>query len=115
MRDPLLGYAWAASLVRLGDLKQASQILAETEKNQLPPETIVLIGKLWTDIGDFSRAVESFHKALSVNANVQRAHYFTGVAFTQWQKPSEAIEEFRAQLAVTPDDPETKKDSSATD
>jgi tetratricopeptide (TPR) repeat protein len=108
MHDPVLGYAWAASLVRLGDLKQASQILAETEKVQLPPDTVVLVGKLWTDIGDFSHAVASFHKALSLNASVPRAHYFAGVAYTQWQRQAEAIDEFRAQLELTPDDPETK-------
>lgn len=108
MRDPVLGYAWAASLVRLGDLQRASQILEEAEKNQLPPDTILLIGKLWTDIGNFSRALDSFQRALSLNASAPRAHYFAGVAYTQWQKPAEAIAEFRAQLALTPDDPETK-------
>lgn len=108
MRDPVLGYTWAASLVRLGDLKQASLILNVAEKNQLPPDTILLIGKLWTDIGDFGRAVDSFHNALAMNPAAPRAHYFAGVAYTQWQKPAEAIEEFRAQLALTPDDAETK-------
>src|SRR2546430_162597 len=73
MRDPVLGYAWAASLVHLGDLKPASRILAEAEKNQLPPETVVLIGKLWTDVGDYSRAIESFHRALFTNPTVPRA------------------------------------------
>jgi tetratricopeptide (TPR) repeat protein len=108
MHDPVLGYTWAASLVRTGDLKQASQILEQAEKGQLPPDTVLLIGKLWTDIGDFRRAVESFHKALSLDPAAPRAHYFAGVAYTQWQKPAEALAEFRAQLALTPDDPETK-------
>jgi len=108
IRDPVLGYTWAASLVRLGDLKPAARLLQEAERNQLPPDTVMLIGKLWTDIGDFNRAVESFHKALSLNPAVFRAHYFAGVAYTQWQKQPEAIEEFRTQLALTPEDPETK-------
>src|SRR5439155_15058731 len=68
----------------------------------------VLIGKLWTDVGDYSRAIESFHRALFTNPTVPRAHFFAGVAYTQWQKQAEAVDEFRAQLALTPDDPETK-------
>jgi tetratricopeptide (TPR) repeat protein len=108
MHDPVLGYTWAASLVRIGDLQQASQILEEAEKGQLPPDTVLLVGKLWTDIGDFARAIASFDKALSLDPAAPRAHYFSGVAYTQWQKPSEALAEFHRQLELTPDDPETK-------
>ena len=108
MRDPVLGYTWSASLAHLGDLKQASQILQVTEASQLSPDTQLLVGKLWTDMGDYGRAIESFHRALAGNPGAPRAHYLAGVAYTQWQKPPEAIDEFRAQLALTPDDPETK-------
>jgi tetratricopeptide (TPR) repeat protein len=108
LHDPVLGYTWAASLVRIGDLKEAARILDAAEKNPLPPETVLLVGQLWTDIGDYSRAIESFHQALALNPQAPRVHYFSGITYTQWQKQTEAIAEFRAQLAITPDDPDTK-------
>jgi len=49
MRDSTTGYAWAASLVQLGDLKRATEVLNEFEKNPLPPEALLQVGKLWTD------------------------------------------------------------------
>lgn len=108
MRDPLAGYAWAASLAKLGDFKQATVVLTELDRNELPPDTLLLVAQLWLTIEDYSQAIVAIERALKVRPDLPRAHYFAGVAYTQWQKQGEAIREFQAQLALTPDDPETK-------
>ena len=108
MHDPTLGYAWAASLVRLGELKQATPILEEYEKLDLSPETILLVGQLWTDMGDYSRAVQSFHRAIERDPSLARAHYFAGLAQLHWEHPNEAIDEFSAALKMVPDDPDSQ-------
>ena len=107
-RDATLGYAWAASLARLGELKQSTDILVEYEKNSLSPDAIILVGQLWTDIGDYSRAVQSFHRALEGDPSLARAHYFAGLAQLHWQHGTEALEEFNAAVKLAPDDPDSK-------
>jgi len=108
MRDATLGYAWAASLSRLGELTQATQILQEYEKTELSPDAILLVGQLWTDMADYSRAVLSFHRALEQDPSLAKAHYFAGLAQLHWEHTNEAIEEFNAALKLAPDDPDAK-------
>jgi len=108
VHDGTLGYAWAYSLSRLGDVKQATQILQEYEKSGLSSEAILLVGKLWTDMADYSRAVGSFHRALERDPSLVRAHYFAGLAQLHWDHMDEAISEFNAALQLAPDDPDAK-------
>jgi tetratricopeptide (TPR) repeat protein len=108
MHDATLGYAWAASLSRLGDLTQATQILQEYEKTDLSPEAILLVGQLWSDMADYSRAVQSFHRALDRDPTLARAHYFAGLALLRWEHTNEALEEFNAALKLAPEDPDVK-------
>jgi tetratricopeptide (TPR) repeat protein len=108
VRDGTLGYAWAYSLSRLGDLKQATQILQEYEKSELSSEAILLVGQLWTDMADYSRAVESFDRALERDPSLVRAHYFAGLAQLHWDHMDQAISEFNAALQLAPDDPDAK-------
>ena len=108
VRDSTLGYAWAASLSRLGELTQATQILQEYEKTDLSPDAILLVGQLWSDMADYSRAVQAYHRALERDPSLAKAHYFAGLAQLRWQHPNEALEEFNAALQLSPDDPDTK-------
>ncbi|HLZ13425.1 MAG TPA: tetratricopeptide repeat protein [Candidatus Acidoferrum sp.] len=107
MRDPIVGYAWAASLARLGDLKQASKILGEVEKLPLPPETRAMVGKLWVDVEDYERAVNAFETAWNADPKLPRVHYSEGLAYLRWQHVPEAIEQFNRQLQTTPNDGDT--------
>ena len=108
MRDPVVGYAWADSLVHLGDLKPAASVLAETEKNDLPPETVLLVGQLWISIEDYSRAIAAFQRALAANPSLLRAHYFEGIAYLRSERHTEAAAEFQAELKLNPEDAEAK-------
>lgn len=102
--DATLGYPWAASLFHLGDSTQATTILQEYERNDLSPDALILVGQLWTDMGDFSRAVQSFHRASGREPSLVKAHYYAGLALLRWQHFDEAREEFNAELKLTPDD-----------
>ena len=108
MRDPALGYAWAFSLSRLGDLAQASKVLEENEKVDLSADSRLLAGQLWTDMADYARAVESFHRVLERDPTVVKAHYFAGIAQLRWNHLNEATAEFNAALQLAPDDPDSK-------
>jgi len=108
MHDAALGYAWAYSLSRLGNLTQATRILQECEKSDLSPEAILLVGQLWTDMSDYSRAVQSFHRALDRDASLAKARYFAGLAQLRWEHSNEAVEEFNAALKLAPEDPDAK-------
>lgn len=108
MRDPAVGYAWAASLARLGDLKQATQVLQEYEKSDLSLDAMLLVGQLWADMTDYARAVATFRRALDRDPSSMKAHYYAGLSLVRWEHPDEAVEEFRAALNLSPDDPDAK-------
>jgi tetratricopeptide (TPR) repeat protein len=107
MHDPVVGYAWAASLMHLGDFPQASKILTEVEKLSLTPDTLLLVGKLWVELEDYSRAVSVFERVLAMDPKQPKVHYSAGLAYLRWQRLPEAIAQFNAQLQLTPGDADT--------
>ncbi|MBS1841994.1 MAG: tetratricopeptide repeat protein [Acidobacteria bacterium] len=108
VHDTALGYAWAASLARLGELAPATKILAEHEESDLPLDNIMLVGQLWLDMSDYEHAVAAFHRALDKDPSLARAHYLAGIAQLHWAHENEAITEFNAALKLVPDDPDAK-------
>jgi Flp pilus assembly protein TadD len=103
-----LAYPWAASLVRTGDLKTATAVLTAVEQQQLPPDTLLLIGQTWSQAGDYSRALQSFHRALQLNPELPKAHYNAGLACIYAGHPADAENELKAELAMFPQDNNTK-------
>ncbi|MGA7220509.1 MAG: tetratricopeptide repeat protein [Candidatus Sulfotelmatobacter sp.] len=109
MRDSSVGYAWAASLARTGDLKKATEVLAAFEKeNHSDSDTALLVGQLWIEIGDYAHAVDTFHHALQSDPTLAKAHYFTGQADIRWEHWPQAAEEFQAELKLDPSDADAK-------
>jgi len=108
MKDSTVGYAWAASLAHLGDLKPAGEVLGEYEKGKLQPETLLLVGQLWIEIGDYSRSIAALHRALEADATLPKAHYFAGQANILWEHWADAAAEFAAELALVPMDADAK-------
>jgi tetratricopeptide (TPR) repeat protein len=108
MQDSTVGYAWAVSVARTGELKQASEIMSQYEKGSLSPETLLLVGQLWIEIGDYARSVAALHRALQADASLPKAHYFSGQADILWEHWAEAADEFNAELALVPGDPDAK-------
>ena len=108
MQDPAVGYAWAASLARQGELKQASEVLSTFENSDLPDSTLLLVGELWIEIGDYGKAVATLQRALQANPSLPKAHYYQGLADVRWEKWPEAADQFKAELALIPNDPDSR-------
>ena len=108
MQDSTVGYAWAASLAHTGDLKPAGEVLSKFEKGNLSPETLLLVGQLWIEIGDYARSVAALRRALQADPSLPKAHYFCGQADILWTHWAEAADEFNAELALVPTDPDAK-------
>jgi tetratricopeptide (TPR) repeat protein len=106
MTDSETGYAWAASLAHTGDMKRATEVLAAYESQPRAPETLLLVGQLWTEIGDYARAVATLERALDSEATLPRAHFYEGLAYIRWEHWPDAAKEFEAELNAVPDEPD---------
>lgn len=110
MHDSTVGYAWAASLVKTGDLKDASQVLAAYQAGQLSNDGLLLVGQLWTEIGDYDRARAAFHQVLASDPSFPKAHYNIALADIHANQWNDARTELNAELAISPDDPDSMYD-----
>ncbi len=110
MQDSKVGYAWAASLARMGELKEASEVLSKFESASTSSDSLLLVGQLWIEIGDYSKAVDSLHRALQSDPSLPKAHYYAGLACLRWEHWPEAAEEFQAELKLVPSDLDAKYD-----
>jgi tetratricopeptide (TPR) repeat protein len=108
LKDPGLGYAWVDSLVKQQDLQQAGEILDKLEQTPLSTNTLMLVGRLWEDIGNHLRAAATYHKVLEAVPLQPKAHYYAGVAYIRADRPADAAGEFQAELALNPDDADAK-------
>lgn len=108
MQDATVGYAWAASLARLQQLSEASKVLSEFAKADRPGTTTMLIGQLWIEIGDYAKAVETFHSLSKADPQMLKAHYFAGQADIRWGHWADAEKEFQEELNLNPADIEAK-------
>jgi tetratricopeptide (TPR) repeat protein len=108
MQDSAVGYAWAVSLTRLGELPRATEVLQEFSKGQLSNDLLMLVGQLWIEIADYAKAVAMFERLLEKDPAFPKAHYFAGQAYLRWEHWDEAAREFQAELALVPEDAEAK-------
>jgi tetratricopeptide (TPR) repeat protein len=99
-----LGYAWAASLARKGDPKEAADVLGDVEKLSLDPGSLLLLGQLWVEIEDYARAVTAFHRGLQMDSKFPKLHYYCGLALLRDNRPADAAQELLAELSLFPDD-----------
>jgi tetratricopeptide (TPR) repeat protein len=108
MQDASVGYAWAASLAHSNDLKQASDVLTEFENIARPNDVLLLVGQLWIEIGDYSRAVKTLNFAINADPALPKAHYYIGQAEIRSEHWPEATAEFEAELKLNPLDVDAK-------
>jgi tetratricopeptide (TPR) repeat protein len=107
MEDGAVGYAWAESLAKTGDLKHASEVLSHYQSQNLPNEAMLLAGQTWIEIGDYGQAISLLHRALASDVSLPKAHYYAGLADIRWERWAEARTELQAELALEPADPDT--------
>jgi tetratricopeptide (TPR) repeat protein len=108
MQDSEVGYAWAASLARTGDDVKAAEVLTAFAAQQHPAEVQILIGQLWTAIGDYAKAVATMQQVLAADPHLPKAHLCEGLAYIHWEHWPEAAREFQAELAISPGDPDAE-------
>jgi tetratricopeptide (TPR) repeat protein len=108
MQDSETGYAWAASLAHTGDIKNATDVLIAFQSGQRPEATLLLIGQLWTEIGDYARATSTLQQALTANPTLAKAHFYSGLAYIRWGHWAEAAKDFEAELNLSPGDPDAR-------
>ena len=103
-----IAYPWAASLAEIGETQKSAAILNVLETRQLPPDMLLLVGQTWSQIGDYARAIDDFHRALSINPSIAKAHYNAGLARIYQGRPADAQAEFENELKLAPDDNDSK-------
>ncbi|MFK8113227.1 MAG: tetratricopeptide repeat protein [Rubripirellula sp.] len=84
---------------------QTSDPLSLSQKpDQVAPEVFVANGQLWESTGDFTKAMESYTKALESDAN--NAPALTSIARLHFRqaKYTEAVQYFQQAIAVSPQD-----------
>jgi len=106
MKDGEAGYAWAASLAHIDDTKKATEVLAVFESEPRSNDTLLLIGRLWTEIGDYPRAIATLQRAQASDPSLLQAHFYQGLAYIHWERWPEAAKEFQAELRIAPGDPD---------
>jgi tetratricopeptide (TPR) repeat protein len=106
MRDSEIGYAWAASLAHTGDMAKATEVLTAFEAAPRGNDVLLLIGQLWTEIGNYSQAVATLQRALRADPSLPKAHFYAGLAYLRAQKWPDAAKEFQAELKLAPGDPD---------
>jgi tetratricopeptide (TPR) repeat protein len=111
MSDPKVGYAWAASLAEAGDLKHASEVLTRYQEEPLTNEGRMLVGRLWIQIGDYDRAIDTFKKILASDPAFPRVHYAIALADIRAERWNDA----RAELASSPEDADAMYDLGFVD
>jgi tetratricopeptide (TPR) repeat protein len=102
-----IAYALASGYLRLRKIDEAERLFAEIAKARPLPVTYVLIGRTYRDAREFARAGTALEKALALDPGTRRAHYYLGTTAGMAIPPrfDDAIREFEAELAQSPDDP----------
>jgi tetratricopeptide (TPR) repeat protein len=106
--DPGMAYAWAYSLVRTKQSKQATMVLNRLAAEALPPEILLSIGDLYAVIELYEPAIAAYRKAEQQNPEAERVHYKIGAALLRLDRASEAAAELEIELKRSPGDPDVE-------
>lgn len=108
MTDGEVGYAWAASLTHMSDMKKATEVLNAFLSVQRSDETLLLAGLLWVEIGENEKAIAIFEQAIAHDALLPKAHFDEGIAYIHWARWPEAETAFKAEMELRPGDANAK-------
>jgi tetratricopeptide (TPR) repeat protein len=107
--DPGLAYAFAVSLVKVGNYDEGVRrlkILEEGNPNSADLHT--LLGSAFADQHEYDTAVQEYRKSLAIDPNQTQTHYLTGLALIRSGKPNDAVDEFRIALKLNSSDVSAK-------
>ncbi len=103
--DPGLGYAFAVSLVKMGEYdKGTARLKALEEANPKSSDLHMLLGSSYADQHEYDSALIEYRKALAIEPGREQTHYLLGLSLIQSAHPTEAVDEFRTSLKLNPSD-----------
>lgn len=109
MEDARAAYAWAYSLVRTNQPRQANAIADILQTRSLPQDIQLLVCKLYTASESFELAIPCLKKLIQNNPAMPDTHYELGLLI-RLDRHSEALPELRAELAINPKDIDAQYD-----
>jgi tetratricopeptide (TPR) repeat protein len=107
-RDLELAFGLGGQYLALKKPERAAPLFAQIVEARPIPQTHVLIGRAYRDHGEYERARAELRIALKQDPRVRHAHTYLGqvlVAEKGMAGLEDAIAEFRAEIALAPDDP----------
>lgn len=108
--DLEVAFALASGYMRLKKTDAADRLFQTIAAARPVAATYVLIGRTYRDFGEYQRARAALRKALEMDPAVRRAHYYLGTLTIMeegYVRVDEAASQFRAELALAPNDPIT--------
>ena len=102
--DPRVACAWASSLAHTNQPDKAVAILDRVALKPPSPDTLLLVGQVYSEMGNQQQALATFQKASQENPTLQRAHYYAGMTQLKLKQPANAVTEFEAELKLNPND-----------
>ncbi len=96
-----------AAHLQHGQLEEAVPLFEELATQRPIPQTHVLLARTYRDFEHFEHARQAAQKALAMDPQVLRAHYYLGtIEFLEKAQAGlpAAIEHFQAELEIVPDD-----------
>jgi tetratricopeptide (TPR) repeat protein len=110
MQDARTAYAWAYSLVRTDQPKQANAIADILAARELSPDVHLLVCKLYTASENYEHALPCFRAITAKNPEMPGVHYELGATLIHLDKPADAIPELREELKINPPDIDAQYD-----
>ncbi|HVS12381.1 MAG TPA: tetratricopeptide repeat protein [Thermoanaerobaculia bacterium] len=105
--DPELAFAIATGFLRAERLDPARRLFDGVAQQRPIPQTWVLIGRTLRDFGHYQPAREALGKALELDPQARRAHYYLGTVELLAEgraRLDQAAEHFELELRRAPDD-----------
>ena len=104
LQDTRTAYAWAYSLARTSQQPHANEIADNLAARDLPPDTHLLVCKLYTATENYAHALPCLQKIAAQNPTMLNVHYEIGTTLIHMDRPAEAIPELRSELSMNADD-----------
>ncbi len=105
LQDPRAAYSWAFSLARTGQQQRANEIAGQLTGVALPPEAMNLVCHVYMDTEAYEQSLACLRKVAAADPTLRLVHYAEGESLIRLDRPAEAIPELRAELALSPGDP----------
>ena len=103
--DSRLAYAYAYSLARTGQAREAAAIADTLAASGLPADRLSLVCNVYFTGEDYKSAQDCYQRVAVQDPALPRAHYFVGESLIHMDRPAEAVTELQRELLLTPDEP----------